>query len=341
MEQGHKIILIRRSIPSLSTTTMEQLHLLILGAGWTATFLIPLLRARKVPFEATTRDGRDVAGEPTIRWDFDPRSPDARSTIASLPRARCVLVTFPLKGQGPSRLLVEAYTATHGTEKRNKEGEEEADEAGNGEANRPSSGARFIQLGSTGIWRQPGEGDASAPWMTRRSAYDKADARAVAEDELLSLGGCVLELAGLWGGARDPRHWVDRVGGSKEAVRAKTSLHMVHGLDVARAIIAVAGAGDDKWSRAAAGQRWMLTDGFVYDWWALFAGWADGGRTGGEDGDGDGIDVRPRQQATWVFELMAENQVRALPRPMGQLGRCYDSREFWATFGLVPVKARV
>jgi len=53
------------------------------------------------------------------------------------------------------------------------------------------------------------------------------------------LGGCVLNLSGLWGGERQPRHWLDRVAGSKEKLKDKTSLHMVHGVDVARSILAV------------------------------------------------------------------------------------------------------
>ena len=83
---------------------------------------------------------------------------------------------------------------------------------------------------------------------------------------LLVFGGCVLNLAGmwlvfcskvllntvkesgltlsltiigLWGGERDPRNWIDRVAKTKDDVRNKKSLHMIHGIDVARAIIAV------------------------------------------------------------------------------------------------------
>ena len=37
---------------------------------------------------------------------------------------------------------------------------------------------------------------------------------------------------------------------------------MVHGLDVARGVVAVS----QNW-KAARAQRWMLTDGFVYDWY--------------------------------------------------------------------------
>lgn len=41
-------------------------------------------------------------------------------------------------------------------------------------------------------------------------------------------------------------------------------------------------------------------------------------------------------QVSWIGELMAEQQIRALPRSMEQLGRCYGSREFWETFDLMP-----
>ncbi|KAK3377052.1 hypothetical protein B0T24DRAFT_620379 [Lasiosphaeria ovina] len=307
---------------------MEELDLLILGAGWTATFLIPLLRARNIQFAATTSDGRAVAGSPTIAFRFDAAAPD-QSAIAALPRARYVLVTFPLVGAGPSRLLVDTYEATH---RRHHHGSD-------------SSRFRFIQLGSTGVWQGQGQSQAASngdgPWLTRRSPYNAGDKRAVAEDELLALGGCVLELAGLWGGARDPRNWVGRVAATKDTVRGKTSLHLIHGVDVARAIAAVVAGGDDAWASAAAGQRWMLTDGFVYDWWALLAGWADVAVSAGEGEGEDEDDKQPTEQARWVYELMVEEGVRALPRSMERLGRCYDSREFWATFGLAPLKARV
>jgi hypothetical protein len=79
----------------------------------------------------------------------------------------------------------------------------------------------------------------------------------------------------------------------------------------------------------------MLTDLFVYDWWALILGFA--GEVNEESQDGD----REKTQIKWVGELMAEQGVKALPRSMEQLGRCYDCREFWDMFGLMPVRARI
>ena len=79
----------------------------------------------------------------------------------------------------------------------------------------------------------------------------------------------------------------------------------------------------------------MLTDLFVYDWWALVLGFA--GEVDQESQNDDG----EKSQIKWVGELMSEQGVRALPRSMEQLSRCYDSREFWTTFGLMPVRARI
>lgn len=79
----------------------------------------------------------------------------------------------------------------------------------------------------------------------------------------------------------------------------------------------------------------MLTDLLVYDWWALILGFA------GEIDEENQSDDRAKAQIKWVGELMNEHGVKALPRSMEQLGRCYDSREFWTMFGLMPVRARI
>ncbi|KAK4203410.1 hypothetical protein QBC40DRAFT_262511 [Triangularia verruculosa] len=309
---------------------MEQLTLLILGAGWTSTFLIPLLQSSSIPFAATTTSGRTVSGAPTIPFKFDPANTpedELRTAISSLPAAKYVLITFPLTGNGPSKTLIELYNATHQSH-----------------SSAASQQARFIQLGSSGIWgagrtiaaadkekieKELAEKRGGDPWVTRHSPINESNPRAIAENELLSLGGCVLNLSGLWGGERQPINWIPRVAATKEAVRGKTSLHLIHGEDIARAVVKIVTAEDGKWENGGGkGERWMLTDGFVYDWWAMLAGWA-------EDPAGEG---KVREQGVWVRELMEEEDVRALPREMEKLGRCYDSREFWRVWGLVPIK---
>ncbi|RDW77409.1 hypothetical protein BP6252_05462 [Coleophoma cylindrospora] len=266
--------------------------MLILGAGWTSTFLIPLLEEENISYTATSTTGR----EETVKFVFDPSSDDL-APYKKLPSAETVLITFPLKGKGPSKHLHDLYNRTH-----------------------PQASARFIQLGSTGIFQIPNQ----TLWITRHSPYDKTDPRAIAEDELLELGGCVLDLAGLWGGSRMPRTFIKRVVVTKEQLKTKKSLHLIHGKDVARSILALHHS-------FTPGQRWLLTDLFVYDWFALIMGWGDGSSEG--DASGPHID--------WVREVMDEEGIQALPRSMEALGRCYDSREFYTTFKFSPIQARV
>lgn len=127
-------------IPALSTSNLFRsfsskmallsssapVDLLILGAGWTSSFLIPHLQSvhPSISFASTTRDGRNES----IKWEFNPDSNDP-AQYDSLPAAKTVLITFPIKGQGGSRNLVEGYEKSKG-----------------------SNRARWIQLGSTGIW---------------------------------------------------------------------------------------------------------------------------------------------------------------------------------------------
>jgi nucleoside-diphosphate-sugar epimerase len=159
--------------------------------------------------------------------------------------------------------------------------------------------------------------------------------RSKEEDELLKLypgdSVTVLNLSGLWGGERLPKNWVGKVAATKEMLQSKGSLHLIHGYDVARAIIAA-----HKQFGKANGQRWILTDMRCYDWWDLAAVWSSS--SSNEDRD-DGIreqeDARP--QANWVRELLLEQGIRGLPRNVELLGRALDSRDFWEIFGLNPL----
>jgi len=167
-------------------------------------------------YAATTTTGRD--GTYKFKFEYDDGTEvsfgDNLQQYEALPIATTVLITFPLKGHGQSQHLTTSYSHTHK------------------EVKFP---IQYIQLGSTGIFSIPDQD----LWVSRHSKYDKSDARAIAEDELRQLGGCVLNLSGLWGGERDPRHWIDRVASTKEKLKEKNSLHMVHGQDVARGIVAV------------------------------------------------------------------------------------------------------
>ena len=176
--------------------------------------MIPLLEKQKISHAATTTTGRD--GTYKFKFEYNEKgekTEDNLAQYAALPAANTILITFPLKGEHQSTHLSNSYIHTHGG----------------------VNGFNFIQLGSTEIFSIPNQD----LWVTRHSKYDTANDRAIAEDELLKLGGCVLNLSGLWGGARQVKHWIDRVAPTKEKLKEKTSLHMVHGRDVASGIIAV------------------------------------------------------------------------------------------------------
>ena len=306
-----------------------------------------------IPITLKGRDG-------TIPFTFDPQSNDIEPYKA-LPRARTVLITFPLKGVGQSKRLLELYWKAHiDTElKRN-----------------------WIQLGSTGIYKNDG-------WSAWDSPYDKTNDRAVAEDELLECmrnRACVLNLVGLYGGQRQLRHWLPRVARTKEDAAGKGALHMIHGRDVSRAIIAAhlklveeyaaplkaptpdsdspfpyLTADNQAPTTAAAtaaptgiplpntlgGHRFPVTDLHCYDWWDLFMQFGQYARQRAIDGE-TAVEVlkgaKPEEllYEKWVLELIDEKGIRALPRDKtGEgLGRLVDGRAFWAVAEARPLEGR-
>lgn len=102
-----------------------SVDILILGAGWSSNFLMPLCKERGIKFAATSRSGRDA----TIPFLFDPDSDDQRPYEA-LPDAKTVLITFPIQKSGASQRLVKCYASSR--------------------KNKIIVG--FIQLGATSMW---------------------------------------------------------------------------------------------------------------------------------------------------------------------------------------------
>lgn len=296
-------------------SSSSKVTLLVLGAGWTYQFLQPLLTSEKISHAATTTTGHDDS----IAFRFDPDSDDL-TQYSTLPEAEFVLITFPLKGRGPSAKLLSMYQKTH-----------DHNSATPTEMSK-ERGPKWIQLGSTGIYTAP-------EWNDESSPINETNERAVAEAELIELGGVVLNLAGLYGGARTPRNWLSRVAKTKEQLAEKGALHLIHGKDVARAVIAViknelAGAGGRK--AAIFGKRWIIADGLSYDWWALAWEWSgESQEEGGAEDDVGKVEEKLKYRR-WVRELMDENRIRGLPRAPELLGRKMDSRAFWKAVGLLP-----
>lgn len=143
----------------------------------------------------------------------------------------------------------------------------------------------------------------------------------------------MLNLAGLYGGSRDPKTWVTRVAKTKEQVKAKLALHMIHGDDVARAIVAV----HEGFTK---GERWLLTDLRVNDWWDLIQDW--GAETQEKAKTTMGVEEAAKLDYTkWVGELLVEENIKALPRSPDSLGRVLDSRAFWDKMEIWPTRGRV
>lgn len=275
----------------------EEVDILILGAGWTSTFLVPLLDTEGFSHAETTTTGRDG----TLLFKFNPDE-ENESSYKNLPTARTVLITFPLIGHGQSKRITSLYRKVHGDSN------------------------RWIQLGSTGMFNQ------CDSWADENSPYDKDDKRAIAEDELMQVvDGCILDLAGLYGGQRQPRLWVPRLVKSKEDIRKRNTVHFVHGEDVAQAIILSHRNFTPK-------KRWIIADLRVYDWYDLFMSFSALSKD-------EGLDIaeveRRMECAKWVRELMDEENVKALPRDVGSLGRKLDSRGFWNYHGAYPKHQRL
>ncbi|KAJ8483293.1 hypothetical protein ONZ45_g14642 [Pleurotus djamor] len=337
----------------------------------------------------------NVAGE----VDADPEG------FHRLPKAQTVLITFPITKPGAVGRLVRMYVG-----RRSRDGGEGDGVVGGEEE------VNFIQLGTTSIWNGVSKNHIVAEkhvthaWYERHSPYTRTD-RAASEEELLALDDTfftshgantqdakntetqtriririrttVLNLSGLWGGTRDPRHWVERIAPSKEVLRNKGSIHMIHGSDLARAILAVhdkytpsspstssttttttttsssSSSSSSTSSRGewrAGGERWLITDGRVYDWWDLIAAWGAPSTTSTSSSSphpttsspSSNTQPTPPNRIQWVFSLLSESSsnpslppVRALPRDVELLGRCLDSREFWGVFGVCPERGRL
>ncbi len=256
-----------------------RLSLLCLGSGWTSKFLFPLLKQRDVSFTYTTSSQSQEA-----RHVFRLGSESWKDDLKKLPAAQTVLIIFPIKDVSLLDELIGTYTQARGT-------------------------CRWLMLGSTGVWKDGHH--------TSESPRDAGNARGEVEEHLLSTLGhraAVLNLAGLYGDTRKPYNFVTKAAPSREKLREKNSLHLVHGDDVARAIAAMveAPAASSLW-----GRRWIVSDTNSYDWWHL----------------SQTMTALPEEYKQWAASLSEEFNVK-LPRqpgndPKRSLARTLDGQAFW------------
>lgn len=286
-------------------TTMDktEVDILILGAGWTSQFFVKLFDQEKVTYALTTTTGKinkncegKYDGSKIIPFVFQPDPyprPDdydenfVEEQYSRLPRAKMVVVSFKLEGKGQSEKLMRMYSHSHA-----------------------HLLANFVQLGSTGIFKEP-------RLHSRDDNTYEHTPRAIAEDEFIEKGGHVLALAGLWGDERVPWNWLVKVAPTKEKLLEKKALHLIHGWDVARACLCM-------YRNFYPGDRSIVTDCRVYDWWSLFAWWAF---SMGQPLVSHEVE---QMHEEWQIELMDNDATYAdSPRSITELGRVLDSHAFW------------
>ncbi|CAO1630138.1 unnamed protein product [Sympodiomycopsis kandeliae] len=350
-----------------------ELDLLLLGSGWTSTFVVPQAAQAGLKVASTTRDG--ASG--TIKWTFDPDNDD-KDSYKTLPDAKTILIVFPLYTEDSVRRLVSGYLHSRCDDDESFTEKTSTRSQGVNEFN-----TRFVLLGSTGVFNngptilqaplsppeqsysqsqyslnkpefssslkkhpKPGKPkpEPTGPWRDNDSEVMPLP-RALAENYLLSLSKTnnaireapisvtVLLLCGLWGHGRSVRHFIPRLPANKEAFRNLGSIQMIHGRDVARAVLAARAQ-----FQKANGKRWILTNNRVYDLWELASQF-------GSAGD-DGKDHPPTGPfPAIVDELLNEPgcPAKSLPRSAetmyemtGGNSLALDGREFWHTFGLTP-----
>jgi hypothetical protein len=123
---------------------------------------------------------------------------------------------------------------------------------------------------------------------------------------------------------RQPKGWVPRFP-SSDAIRNKLlqrQLHLIHGKDVARAILAV----HNKFQR---GERWVVTDNGCYDWIKLFLTW----------GNKEQIEIARSlaKNDAECQKALGQGSLEEIVERGGVKPRL-ESTEFWKTFGLKPTE---
>ncbi|KAJ2743846.1 hypothetical protein GGI20_003423 [Coemansia sp. BCRC 34301] len=272
---------------------------LVLGQGFVGKYLADLLKAHKVDYASTTTSGR----EDTIAWCWSERADDddVCDPYSMLPAAESIVITFPLKGGAEARHLITGYLCYH--------------RKVHGDTYTPF----WVYLGST----RPFKGTPS----TRQTRPDliAGGPRVEAEEYVISAhAGCVLNLAGLWGGERVPDKW-SRFYSDKEQLRNRLrdrSLHLIHGADAARSIFAIIGH-KDKASRFAG--RWLVSDEKVYDVLQIFVG-ADHIRSFLEDLMDDDE----------VKEMLGADKIGDIEMGAAFVTKRIDSSHFWSQLQLKP-----
>ena len=207
---------------------MRQHSLIILGAGYTASFLLPLAHQRYTQVFATSRNPDIRLGHltPDQRIGFDLTQPD---TWSHLPRESDLLWCFPAT---PLELVQKFSEAAS------------------------LSTRRLVVLSSTSAYDATDSADYPPPWIDETAAIDLAKPRVQGEEYLrLDCEAIILRIAGIYGPNRNPIDWVKtgRVRPSRKYV------NLIHVEDLARVCLAAL-------MKAKPGEIYNVADGTPRTW---------------------------------------------------------------------------
>lgn len=216
------------SIYSWRRLTVSSSPLIILGSGYTARFLWPLVADRSPRVLATSRTPEQhlTSIPPAHRLRFDLSQPD---TWTNIPRDADLLWCFPAMPLDLVRGFIES---------------------------RRGSISRLVVLGSTSAYDLEGDQQYPPPWIDETAPVDLTKPRVQGEEFLRhDCGAIILRVAGIYGPGRNPLDWIrrGRVGPSRKYV------NLIHVEDLAAICLAAL-------ERGTPGEAYTVSDGHPRTW---------------------------------------------------------------------------
>ena len=207
--------------------TMSQ-SLVILGAGYTARFVLPLAECRYTYVSLTSREPdahlSHVHPDRRIRFDLE-----QSKTWKNLPSGADLLWCFP----AASLHLVQQLAQAHDLRSH-----------------------RLVVLGSTSAYKEPQSQDYPPPWIDETAPIARQQSRVEGEEFLrATCGAAVLRVAGIYGPGRSPIDWIKK--GRVEPSRKYVNL--IHVEDLATVCLTAL-------DRGLPGEVYNVSDGTPHTW---------------------------------------------------------------------------
>ncbi len=207
---------------------MPQHPLIILGSGYTARFLWPLVADRSPMVYATSRAPEEHLDyvPPAQRLRFDLSQP---GTWGNIPHDADLLWCFPAT---PLDLVRQFAASLSG------------------------SARRLVVLGSTSAYDLRDSQEYPPPWIDETAPIDLSKPRVQGEEHLrLEHGAIVLRVAGIYGPGRNPLDWI-RTGRVKPS---RKYVNLIHVEDLAAICLAAL-------ERGTPGEAYNVSDGTQRTW---------------------------------------------------------------------------